>query len=801
MRVFAYLIGYQYKDCYSTQSIVLQKSTANQGSFTFEFFTTNSDNPLVNSGNQQKQSTYQLETNKNISFIMIGLTGYILGQKSNTVNLELSQSQNSLPTNIILIYSKQGDPIVYGYTSSILFFQMKQCDNNKINFNDTCVDQCPSGYFQLSDSQRQILTCQICDISCKTCDKATECLTCNDNYPYYLSDKKICKQDYPTKYVCSEQKPDYLIAKQNCVKCDNCLDCNSLQSCCNYNDINSYIQFSNNNCECKDKLTMTIDLQKQKCSCNDLTKMKINDQQNSCICQDSQTMILNLDKSSCDCKDTTTMKFYQNKCVCLDEINMIFQEDKCDCMPSMFFNVTSSKCECRDKNVMQYVLSQKGCDCPQNSILVNDKCICQDRSYYMDQYLKKCIQNPQIANCEIPNEQLPQCLKCYQGYKLVNGICKFCGNGKFFDDVTNDCTQSCIQYCYFCSNKQDCKQYEDQFPCHFSCQICTIPNSSTACSLCSSPTRQFNLTDSSCNCIYGYEETGQIDCQAIQQSYSQSFLTLKTVLHNLSFYMQLVLAITPFFPYIQYSFILQQQIGLISEILPDDIQDLRIELLNEYNNYNFKFFAFMFITASRLLSTQVTFSVIWVFLQLDQLNSNVKALTAASVDSLIIIFFIVSLIYHCKEVFKYFQLQKQSSHISTDTKHMLNESINFQKSSSNNFLIRDINLNQGSVNQNSQTVELETGKQYKNPSILDITTIAIILIFQSFTIISALVVIYLKIKAIIIRLSCSRTNKSKIQDDDYMKGTFPQNMDISIIDQILSSNNKFTQKFVQYRKN
>ncbi|KAL4463206.1 hypothetical protein ABPG74_007207 [Tetrahymena malaccensis] len=859
MAIYAYLIGYQYQSCSDTQSITIQNCTANEGSFTFEFFTTTDDtitslkinfvaykknnsyyyldqindnkykqiqdkqNPLNQIGQHTQYSDeYSSYIKNNITFIMIGLNGFILSQKQDYVNLNLTLNNDSLQKNIQLIYSKQeSDSIIYGYTSQVLIFQMKKCESNKINSQDQCIDICPQGFFKFDDQQRQISTCKQCAIYCKTCEQDTECLLCNDDFPYYLSDTKLCQKDYPTKYVCSDSKQSQQ-AKYICDICKNCLqNCNSAILCCNNQDSDSYTQFQDQICKCKDETTMNIDLAIQKCSCKDPQKMKINGDKNSCICQDSQTMVLNSDKSSCNCIDITTMKFQNNKCVCQDEMNMIFQRDKCDCFSSMSFNVTKQKCECKDINFMQYIESTKSCECPKNSTLIQDKCVCLDNSYYMDQNLKNCVKNPNIANCEIPNQRLPQCLKCQKGYRLTNGICKFCGNGKFFDDVTNDCTQSCIQYCYFCSSKQDCKQYEEQFPCHFSCQLCTIPNSATACSLCSSSTRQFNSTDNSCNCLYGYEETGQIDCKAIQQSFSQSFLTLKAVFYNLSYYVQLFLAITPFFPYIQYSFILQQQIGLISQILPNDDSDMRIELLNEYNYYNFKFLdniriiqseniqtqeiinqlvvsgillgallllklasiiiknlqknpsfnqfqAFMFIIASRLLSTQVIFSVTQIFLQSNQLKQDVKALATASVDGLIVIFFILSQIYHCKEVSNNIKLQKQSLQISSDIKQILNNSQNGYSS--------PYTLNKG-----SQDTQLEIGKKYKNPSILDTVTIAIILFFQSITILNALIVFYFKIKAIIIQLTCKKgADKSKTQQDSFFKGSFPQQIDISL---------------------
>ncbi|KAL4482454.1 hypothetical protein ABPG72_001430 [Tetrahymena utriculariae] len=221
MVVYAYLVGYNYEKFSQTQSITIQKCTANSGNILFEFFSTNKDtinnlkinfvayekdgqntpNYFINQIDENKfkqtsqisfalnQSGYGEElsdeysdyTNNNIKFIMIGLTGLYF-------RLAIKQDQFKFKLKL---------------KESLEKYLVDLCKTRQ--FKNTCINQCPPGLFQIQDPQRLISTCQFCDISCKTCDQSTQCLTCKDDYPYYLNDQKLCKKDYPAKYICIEK--------------------------------------------------------------------------------------------------------------------------------------------------------------------------------------------------------------------------------------------------------------------------------------------------------------------------------------------------------------------------------------------------------------------------------------------------------------------------------------------------------------------------------------------------------------------------------------------------------------------
>ncbi|KAL4454239.1 hypothetical protein ABPG74_012196 [Tetrahymena malaccensis] len=260
-------------------------------------------------------------------------------------------------------------------------------------------------------------------------------------------------------------------------------------------------------------------------------------------------------------------------------------QDKCQECPKGYFkykdlNTNLYNCVYCDKNMVLNLQNIK-CECPPKTIFNQNLqlCVCEDSSYYLDLTQYVCLNNPAQKNCEILENFLPSCNKCLSGFQNINGHCQYCGNGKFADESTNLCSQQCQDYCFLCTNKQTCIQLTDDFPCHFSCQLCSIPNSSQSCSLCSSSTRVFNSTDSTCNCRYGYEESNKTDCIQIVQSYSQQFLTFMNVIQGISFYMQLIQVLIPLYPHLQYSFMLQQQIGIISKYLQNNTNNLRIEIL------------------------------------------------------------------------------------------------------------------------------------------------------------------------------------------------------------------------------
>ncbi|KAL4454242.1 hypothetical protein ABPG74_012199 [Tetrahymena malaccensis] len=648
----------------------------------------------------QIQDIYQCEKTYCKQYSMVGFTGY---KQNPNVNLRQFLRMDITQQNEINInYSTWANSMLYGVQSQFLLFQMVVCQNGLANFRDQC-QECPNGFFLQQDIIRNINICVKCDSSCLTCElSSTKCTSCSQENPYFLKDQNKCQQQYPNQYYCEKNLNSSI--QYNCTICNNCLQCRSQVECCDNNLFK--FNFQNQNCECFDQQTMVYHTNHQKCSCIDENTMTNNIK--NCTCKDTQYMKYNKNLKKCECLDLETMVFDNKKCICKDESKMTFKisQNKCICNETMQFKSITFKCDC----ILNLVYNK-------NLKL----CMCEDSSQYFDKIQKTCLYNPAQKNCEILENFLPQCSKCLSGFQNKNGHCQYCGNGKFFDEGSQLCSQQCQDYCFLCSNKQTCYEYNDQFPCHFSCQLCSIPNSSQSCSLCSSSTRVFNSTDSTCNCRYGYEETNKTDCIQIVQSYSQQFLAFKNIVQYISYYMQLIQALIPLYPHLQYSFMLQQQIGIISKYLLNNTNNLRIEILQGYQNYNFEFFEDLkliqsdnwqtqnqinylmmttiifvtlillklvclifqcmqkklwiqilqdqsFIVASRLASIYILFQINSILHQLDTNNKQYKELILVSINLIFLTLFIISQINNLLKILR----QKKQNYISQQTSQILN---------------------------------------------------------------------------------------------------------------------------------
>ncbi|KAL4454243.1 hypothetical protein ABPG74_012200 [Tetrahymena malaccensis] len=655
------------------------------------------------------------------NYSMIGITGY---QQNINANLRQAMSINILQQNYIQInYSTWADSILQGIQSQFLLFQMVVCQNGQANFRDKC-QECPSGFFLQKDQSTNLNICVSCDSSCLTCQlSSSNCTSCSQENPYFVKELNKCQQQYPNQYYC-EQNQTYSI-QYDCIKCLNCPQCSSLVECCNSNLFKFNI--NNQKCECFDQQMMVYDINPQKCSCADETTM-VNNVKN-CTCKDTSYMKYNQNEQKCDCLDLETMFFDNFQCICKDEPKMTFKKqlNKCVCNETMQFNRTTSKCDCIDYSNMIYNQQNKVCECLPNMIYNQNVklCVCENSSHYFDQFQKMCLSNPAQKNCEILENFLPSCNKCLSGFQKKQGRCYYCGNGKFFDENTNLCSQQCQDYCFLCANKKTCYQFNDEFPCHYSCQLCSQPNSSQSCSLCSSSTRQFSSKDNSCNCKYGYEETNKTDCIQIVQSYSQQFLTFKNVIKDISFFMQLIQVLIPLYPHLQYSFMLQQQIGIISKQYQDNTNNLRIELLQGYQNYNFQFFEDLnliqsdnqntqnninflmmitialtsimsfrlvclalkqmlkvlwiylfqdqsFIVACRLASIYTLFTIVSILIQMNIHNIQWKELILVSINLIFLTIFMINQITNLIQILKQKELNNLVNNISQQTTQILN---------------------------------------------------------------------------------------------------------------------------------
>ncbi|KAL4481839.1 hypothetical protein ABPG74_007928 [Tetrahymena malaccensis] len=213
-------------------------------------------------------------------------------------------------------------------------------------------------------------------------------------------------------------------------------------------------------------------------------------------------------------------------------------------------------------------------------------CQCENASYYYNVALQQCILRPILKHCISVSQNSPQCLACEQGYLLQQGVCILCQNGKYVVS-DNQCSGACPQFCLNCLNSTTCLKYDETLPCHFSCSTCKRPNFADSCTSCLSNTRQLNNQTNSCDCIEGYKETGQQNCEIIPSPVSESLVNFLKQYFQASYYIQLPLILFPVQSFLSYSILLQQQIGILGLMQNTKGKNLKEEIMLNYNLYNF----------------------------------------------------------------------------------------------------------------------------------------------------------------------------------------------------------------------
>ncbi|KAL4495316.1 hypothetical protein ABPG73_022361 [Tetrahymena malaccensis] len=369
----------------------------------------------------------------------------------------------------------------------------------------------------------------------------------------------------------------------------------------------------------------------------------------------------------------------------------------------------------------------------------NNICVCSDQSKYFDNIQLKCIQNPSYKDCDKLSQFSPKCEQCEQGFLNYSGTCVYCGNGKY---VVSDnlCYGQCADGCFYCSNSTTCHSYDDDMPCYLTCSSCSKPQSQNSCLGCISATRQLNNITNYCDCISGYEESGNVDCNKIKDPVSNSQLNCINILFQVSLYMQLPLIFLPIYTYLHYSFLLGQQIGIIGLLQGVDgnyafgsseqfIQQLSYQYLNisiDLNKYK-KYSLFL-----------------WVTVELPQV------------------------------VFKTFIDKKQSLFV------ISSEVLNIMILSLNMIILK------------CQNQEQYNKFIYYSPTALDIVLISTLILHQLISILSSLYSYYNIFK----QIQKYRKQQSSLNHNHQNNmNCFPKEFDISTISQILEQSGKFSKRF------
>ncbi|EAR91322.2 transmembrane protein, putative (macronuclear) [Tetrahymena thermophila SB210] len=454
-------------------------------------------------------------------------------------------------------YSTWGTSQIKSITSFFLQFQMLNCylNNNQqqVNYQDQCVDTCPVGQkvIDTTNDSRQI--CQPCtNQKCLTCNQDS-CTSCQSNTPFLF--EQNCQEKQPQNTYCSQQIDQYICSKcptdcpNFCDKDGNCIKCPSGQ------------YYYHQQCFTGNPPPNTYYDQNQK---------EYYDCHISCLtCSGGSNQ-------ECNSCDTTQFTLVSNSmCFCTDQTKGL--------------NTQNGNCQtCQAQGCQDCSLNYKICQTCQIGMKLNNNqaCDCEDPSQNFVSELNQCATQYKLINCQQPYSYNLYCNKCLEGYYNIQGICKLCSKGYYATD-DNQCIGKCPQYCINCLNSTSCLQYDDSIPCYYACSSCTIPNSKNSCSSCISKTRFFNLKTNSCDCVDGYEESGEVDCKQIPNPISSSLVNSLTNYFEASFYIQMPFIFLPAFAFAQYSFHLQQYIGILSLLQENRGKNLRKQLTGYFNRYNF----------------------------------------------------------------------------------------------------------------------------------------------------------------------------------------------------------------------
>ncbi|KAL4508739.1 hypothetical protein ABPG73_006125 [Tetrahymena malaccensis] len=436
--------------------------------------------------------------------------------------------------------------------------QCSECVEKVYFYNSSCtVDQpektvCPN------------YICQPCSNLCQTCSGVSkdQCLTCINNYSINLTTNQceisVCQDGYfPDKNLNT-----CLQCQLGCSKCSSfsvCSECASIQN--SQGVIQTYIlDVKNQSCYLNCPNGQYFDLQTRQCTSCD----------KSCLTCNGKT------KQNCLSCINGAQVNSQGMCQCLNK-NVGFSSDFTQCIPCQikycsqcFYSTTCELCQ-------QYAFFD-----PKLS-----KCVCMNGYFYSNLYQKciKCVQ----SSCQSCLSDGITCTKCQSGYLMTKqSICVYCNNN-FYSSDGKSCDSKCPNLCQVCVDGKQCIQYFKDDPyvvpnqlCHFSCSNCS-GLTKFDCLNCSSSTRVYNNQSKKCECIQGYQESNQKDCEKIEQV--EPFIQNMAFKINNSFYFaQSALIFFNFSPSLTYSYQLQQFIGNIYYTSNKDKNTNN--LFSQYTKYN-----------------------------------------------------------------------------------------------------------------------------------------------------------------------------------------------------------------------
>ncbi|KAL4508738.1 hypothetical protein ABPG73_006124, partial [Tetrahymena malaccensis] len=522
----------------------------------------------------------------------------------------LSDQNQPIQNGNYVFYTSKGGQIV-DYANSQVFELLKlECPPGQYLYKQSCITTPYNGIYCLNNPD----VCFDCDSKCLICqNSATNCLKCAS--PFYFYQNQCFESIQPGTFcdinnicqTCNLQSCSSCMGDANfCTSCisgyyyynHSCTQNQPNQTYCKFNaQLNYYECFPcDSNCSCSKCTSFSVC---QECdsvqNSQGVIQQYIFDEQNlSCYlnCPSGQYFDLQTrqcfpcDKSCLTCNGKTNQNCHS--CIAGAKVN---SQGMCQCEnQKLGLSPDFSQCiPCQIKYCSQCFYSNSCEICQQYSLFdpKRNECVCMSGYFYSNSHQKciKCIQ----SSCQICLSDGITCTRCQSGFLMTKySTCAYCNNNKYSSDGKS-CDSQCPNLCEVCTNGKQCVQYSRNDPftvpneiCHYSCSNCS-GLTKFDCLNCSSSTRFYNYKTKKCECLSGYLESNQKDCNKIQQV--EPFIQNMVFKINQVFYFaQSVLIFLNLSPTLTYSYQLSQLFGNIDYSYHKDRNSNN--LFSQYTKYN-----------------------------------------------------------------------------------------------------------------------------------------------------------------------------------------------------------------------
>ena len=308
------------------------------------------------------------------------------------------------------------------------------CPGTNVLYNNQCYSQCPSNYYETTINGN-VLSCAACNLNCSSCHgNSNNCTSCINNKILF---NNTCIDNCPTHFT---------LVNSVCVACNSsCGNCLNNANYCTSCDSSLFLEQSSGNClqNCNPG-TFPLNQICQECNSNCLTC--INTATNCLSCPTSYLLYNNVCYSKCP-QNTYQSSTRENQIICVDCdpscSSCEGDSNNCTSCPEkkILFNHS-----CIGNCSAQFIWLNSTC-IPCNSsckacIKNPNYCVsCSDQSLFLDSKSGFCIRKNTCSESEFYDPMSNECPSCYPSCLTCNGPsfnnCTSCKEERIFSN--NSC--------------------------------------------------------------------------------------------------------------------------------------------------------------------------------------------------------------------------------------------------------------------------------------------------------------------------------------------------------------------------